>query len=41
VSLYHKVLDKYLVTVVGEVPPRTVIQVLDSVRYNGKWKRAP
>jgi sigma-E factor negative regulatory protein RseB len=36
VSLYHKVLDKYLVTVVGEVPPRTVIQVLDSVRYNGK-----
>jgi sigma-E factor negative regulatory protein RseB len=36
VSLYHKVLDKNLVTVVGEVPPRTVIQVLDSVRYNGK-----
>ncbi|MDO8465925.1 MAG: MucB/RseB C-terminal domain-containing protein [Gallionella sp.] len=36
VNLYHKVLDKYLITVVGEVPPRTVMQVLDSVRYNGK-----
>lgn len=36
VSLYHKVRDKHLITVVGEVPPRTVIQVLDSVRYNGK-----
>lgn len=35
-NLYHKVVDKTLVTVVGEVPPRTVIQVLDSVRYNGK-----
>jgi sigma-E factor negative regulatory protein RseB len=36
VNLYHKVLEKNLVTVVGEVPPRTVMQVLDSVRYNGK-----
>ena len=36
VNLYHKVLDRNLVTVVGEVPPRTVIRVLDSVRYNGK-----
>lgn len=36
VNLYHKLLDKNLVTVVGEVPPRTVMQVLDSVRYNGK-----
>lgn len=36
VNLYHKVLDKYLITVVGEVPARTVMQVLDSVRYNGK-----
>jgi sigma-E factor negative regulatory protein RseB len=36
VNLYHKVLDKNLVTVVGEVPPRTVMQVLDSIRYNGK-----
>ncbi|MGA8862337.1 MAG: MucB/RseB C-terminal domain-containing protein [Gallionella sp.] len=36
VNLYHKVLDNEVITVVGEVPPRTVIQVLDSVRYNGK-----
>ena len=36
VNLYHKVLDQSLITVVGEVPPRTVMQVLDSVRYNGK-----
>lgn len=36
VNLYHKVVDKYLITVVGEVPPRTVMQVLDSVRYNGR-----
>ena len=36
VNLYHKVLDEHLVTVVGEVPPRTVMQILDSVRYNGK-----
>lgn len=36
VNLYHKVMDKHLITVVGEVPPRTVMQALDSVRYNGK-----
>ncbi len=36
VSMYRKVVDKNLVTVVGEVPPRTVMKVLDSVRYNGK-----
>ncbi len=36
VSLYRKILDKNLITVVGEVPPRTVMQVLDSVRFNGK-----
>lgn len=36
VNLYHKVVDKHLYTVVGEVPPRTVMQVLDSIRYNGK-----
>ncbi len=35
-NLYHKVVDKNLITVVGEVPPRTVMQVLESVRYNGK-----
>lgn len=36
VNLYHKVVDKHLYTVVGEVPPRAVMQVLDSIRYNGK-----
>ncbi len=36
VNLYHKVVDKHLYNVVGEVPPRAVMQVLDSVRYNGK-----
>lgn len=36
VNLYHKVVDGHLFTVVGEVPARTVIQVLDSVRYNGQ-----
>jgi len=36
VNMYHKVVDKQLYTVVGEVPPRTVMQVLDSIRYNGK-----
>jgi sigma-E factor negative regulatory protein RseB len=36
VNLYHKVLDSNLITVVGEVPPRTVMQVFDSVRFNGR-----
>lgn len=36
VHLYHKFVDKNLFTVVGDVPPRTVMRVLDSVRYNGK-----
>lgn len=36
VNLYHKVVDNNLITVVGDVPPLTVLQVLDSVRYNGK-----
>ncbi|MFZ5522940.1 MAG: MucB/RseB C-terminal domain-containing protein [Pseudomonadota bacterium] len=36
VNLYHKVSDSHLITVVGEVPPRTVMQVFDSVRFNGK-----
>lgn len=35
-NMYHKVVGKQLYTVVGEVPPRTVMQVLDSIRYNGK-----
>ncbi|MDD2916165.1 MAG: MucB/RseB C-terminal domain-containing protein [Gallionella sp.] len=36
VNLYHKVVGKHLITVVGEAPPRMVMQTLDSVRYNGK-----
>ena len=36
VNLCHKVLNQHLITVVGEVPPHTVMQVIDSVRYNGK-----
>ena len=36
VCLYHKVVDKFLFTVVGEVPPKTIVKVLDSIRYNGK-----
>lgn len=35
VNMYHKVVDKHLITVVGEVPPRTVMQVFNSVRHNG------
>lgn len=35
VNLYHKVVDKHLFNVVGEVPPKTVMQVLDSIRFNG------
>lgn len=36
VSLYHKVVGDHLFTVVGEVPPHTVMRVLNSIRYNGK-----
>ena len=36
VNIYSKVMSQYLFTVVGEAPPRTVMQVLDSVRYNGR-----
>jgi len=35
IQIYRKVVDDHLVTVVGEVPPRTVMQVADSVRYAG------
>jgi len=35
IQVYRKVVDNHLVTVVGEVPPRTVMQVADSVRYAG------
>jgi sigma-E factor negative regulatory protein RseB len=36
VNMYHKVIDKRLFTVVGEVPPRTLMQAFYSIRYNGK-----
>lgn len=35
VNLHHKIIGKHLVTVVGEVPPRAVMQVIDSIRYRG------
>lgn len=36
IQVYTKVVDNNLLTVVGEVPPRTVMQVADSVRFGGK-----
>ncbi|MBL0039238.1 MAG: MucB/RseB C-terminal domain-containing protein [Nitrosomonadales bacterium] len=36
IHVYNKEKGDYLVTVVGEVPPRTVMQVADSVRYKGQ-----
>lgn len=36
IQVYSKVNGNYLLTVVGEVPPRTVMQVADSVRYSGQ-----
>lgn len=36
IQIYRKVSDNHLVTVVGEVPPGTVIRVADSVRYAGE-----
>jgi sigma-E factor negative regulatory protein RseB len=36
VHVYNRVIGDSLVTVVGEVPARTVIQVADSVRYAGQ-----
>lgn len=35
IQIYSKVDDDHLVTVVGEVPPQTVMQIADSVRYAG------
>lgn len=35
VNLCRKTVDAHLFTVVGELPPRTVMQVIDSIRYNG------
>lgn len=36
IHIYRKIKGDYLITVVGEVPPRTVMQVADSVRYKGQ-----
>lgn len=36
VNLYHRIVGDHLITVVGEVPPRTLMQVFHSVRYNDK-----
>ena len=36
VQVYSRRQDGHLVTVVGEVPPQTVMQIGDSVRYAGK-----
>ncbi len=36
IQVYSKLLGGHLVTVVGEVPPQTVIDVAESVRYAGK-----
>jgi negative regulator of sigma E activity len=36
VTMYHRVVDNHLITVVGEVPMRTVVQVFDSVRFKGR-----
>lgn len=35
IQVYTKLLDENLLTVVGEVPARTVMQVAESVRYGG------
>lgn len=36
IHVYNRVAGGYLITVVGDVPPRTVIKVADSVRYAGQ-----
>lgn len=36
IQIYSRISGDKLITVVGEVPPRTVIQVADSVRYAGQ-----
>jgi sigma-E factor negative regulatory protein RseB len=35
IQVYSRILDNYLLTVVGEVPARTVMQVAESVRFGG------
>ena len=36
IQVYTKILGDHLLTVIGEVPPRTVMQVADSVRNGGQ-----
>ena len=36
INFHHKIVGNHLINVVGDVSPRAVIQVLDSVRYKGK-----
>ncbi|MDX8398646.1 MAG: MucB/RseB C-terminal domain-containing protein [Gallionellaceae bacterium] len=36
IQVYSRISDDSLITVVGEVPPRTVMQVAESVRYAGE-----
>lgn len=36
IQFFTKLLDDNLLTVVGEVPPRTVVQVAESVRFGGQ-----
>jgi sigma-E factor negative regulatory protein RseB len=36
IQIYNRISGDKLITVVGEVPPRTVIQVAESVRYAGQ-----
>lgn len=38
IQVFTKILDANLITVVGEVPPLTVMQVAESVRYGGQRK---
>jgi sigma-E factor negative regulatory protein RseB len=35
IQIYSKIVDKNLITVVGEVPSRTLLQVAESVRFSG------
>jgi sigma-E factor negative regulatory protein RseB len=35
IQVYSRLIDNQLITVVGEVPPRTVMQIADSVRNGG------
>lgn len=36
INIYTRLMDDFCITVVGEVPARTVVQIAESVRYAGK-----